>query len=129
MEEALVAYMLADAPLDTLVGNRIFWVTRPQSDQNLPAVVLTKVSSVADYHMQAPSGLFQTRVQVDCWGETFSSVTNVARAVKDILSGAQFTQSGIDFQGSFLDNERQLYEDEEPVRLHRVSIDFIMWHS
>lgn len=129
MEEALVAFLLADAALDALVGNRIYWVRRPQDEEALPTVVLTKISHNADYHMTAPSGLFQTRLQVDCWGETFASVTNTARAVKNILSGASFTQSGIDFQGCFLDNERQLFEDEEPTRLHRISMDFIIWHS
>ena len=45
MEEALVAYLLANAGLTAIVGNRINWTTRPQGAA-VPAVVLTKVSGV-----------------------------------------------------------------------------------
>jgi hypothetical protein len=128
MEEALVNKLLASSSLDVLIGDRIRWGKRDQSDP-LPTVVLTKVSSRADYHMTARSGLTESRVQVDCWAATFSQSVTIARAIKEILSGAQFSQDGIEFQGIFLDAERQLYEEDLPERFHRVSMDFIIWHS
>jgi hypothetical protein len=128
MEELLSSTLLADSPLYNLVSNRITWNTRPQLSA-VPAIVLTKVSSIRDYHMAGSSGLVTTRVQVDCWALTFASAVAVARAVRVALSGSTFSDSGVEVQGAFLDGERHFFEEATAERFHRVSLDFEIWHS
>jgi hypothetical protein len=128
MEEQLKNFLLADVNLNSLIGTKVNWNTRPQDDV-VPGIVLTKVSKSTDYHMAGPSGLANARIQIDCWADTFASVMSIARAVRDALSGASFSQNDVDIQGAFLDNERHFFEDEDAERFHRVSLDFIIWHS
>jgi hypothetical protein len=69
-------------------------------------------------------------VQVDCYGLTFSSAKGLARAVEAVLSGLTVSTGGIEFQGCFLDAERDGYEDNAaPDKLFRTSLDFIIFHK
>lgn len=80
--------------------------------------------------MLAPSGLVESRVQVDCYGLTYASSKTTARAVEVRMSGAKTTHSATVFDGAFLDAERDGYEDEaSPDKLFRTSLDFIIWHK
>lgn len=128
MEEDLIALLLADAGTAALVGNRITWSTRPQASQ-LPALVLSKVSAARDYHLQGPSGLNESRVQVDAWGSSFGTVIRAARAVEAALSGLRATHRSTIFQGAFLESERQSFEEASGgAQVHRISMDFILHH-
>lgn len=128
MEEAVVAYLLANTTLAGLLGNRINWNTRPQGSQ-LPAIVLQRVSGTTDYTMDGPSGLKQSRVQIDCWAKTYGSSVAVSRAVKSALSGLRADLGSTNIQGAFVDNERQSFEQGAGgEEFHRVSIDLILNH-
>lgn len=130
MEEALIGFMLSDAPLKALVGDRIDWQKRPQGDA-LPSISMQRVSGVRDYAMQGPTGLVQSRVQVDCWGETYASALAVARAARDLLSGIRRHIGATELQGAFIDGERHDFEKEGNAAegFHRISMDFQIWHS
>ena len=128
MEELLTSYLLASAPVTLLVDESVSWNVRPQIE-TVPAVVLTRISGDRDYNFAGPSGLVQSRIQIDCWAVTHSDAIAVSRAVRTALSGARFSDTGVEVQGTFLDTERHFYEEEEAERFHRVSLDFILWHS
>jgi hypothetical protein len=129
MEEALTAHLLADPALGGLVGPRIFWGERPQG-QPLPAVVLLVVDGNPDYAMRGATGLKNTRLQVDCWGRSYSEARQVANAASDALHGFLGLRGSVDVQASFLDAERDLSENSgEGGRLFRRSLDFILWHG
>jgi len=128
MESALVAHLLGSAGLVALVGTRINWVRAPQGSIS-PRIVLYRVSGVRDMHMQGPSGLVSSRVQVDCLGLTYDSAKCVARAVEERLSGFSGTRA-IRFDGCFLVNERDDFSDSDtPDKLFRSSLDFTIWHK
>lgn len=128
MEEALIAYLLAHVPLTALVGRRIRPVIGKQAD-GFPAIVVTMVSHLPEYVTQGPVSLADSRVQVDCYAETFAGSKAVARAVKARVSGQRFASGGVDFQQCAVIAERSSYEDGKEVKLHRTSIDFRVWHS
>jgi hypothetical protein len=128
MEEALIAYLLAHVPLTPLVGRRI----RPsiaKQGEGFPSVVVTMVSHLPEYVTQGPVSLADSRVQVDCYAETFAASKAVARAVKACLSGQRFTSVGVEFQQCAVIAERSSFEDGKEVKLHRTSIDFRVWHT
>lgn len=128
MEEALRDYLLTKTALVALVGQKIRWVVSSQSDAG-SRIVLAKVSSVPAYHAAGQSDLADSRVQVDCYAETALTALSIARAVKAAIPKAPFTAGGIDFS-LFQLSERQSYEDPTPShRVHRVSIDFQVWHT
>ena len=127
MEEALVAYLLADAPLAALVGTRIHWVRSPQSTVS-PRVVLYRISGLRDMRMDGPTGLVASRLQADCIGTSYGSAKTTARALEARLSGYSGTSGGIVFQGAFLIGERDdFFDTDTPDKLFRTSLDFNLW--
>lgn len=122
MEEALIAFILADAGVTAAVGNRVYWVQRPQASE-VPAIVLTRIGGLRDYHTQGPSGLISSRVQADVFAKTYGAAKAASRALIACLSG----HKGGRFQGAFVDGERDFYEGDQA--LHRVSIDFLISHT
>jgi hypothetical protein len=127
MEEALIANLLASSA-GPLVSNRIYWLKRPQASA-VPAVTLTRISGVHNYHHGGDSGLVVSRVQVDCWATTFAGAKTVSRAIIDHLTGASFEQSGIKFQGAFVDGERDTFEADITPPLYQITVDFMLWHT
>lgn len=129
MEEALVTRLLAVAGLTALTATRIYWNLAPQNVAK-PYVVLTRVTGIRDMKMSGPSGLVESRVQVDCYGATYASAKGVALQAETALSGYKGTVSTTIFDGCFLVMERHGYvPDDTPDRLHRISLDFIIWHK
>ena len=129
MEESLAALLLAHAPLTALTAQRVHWMRAPQNVAK-PYVVMQVISGIPDVTHGGPSGLADARVQIDCYGLTYSSAKAVARAVTQRLSGYRGTQGATVFDGVFKAGERDEYEDEaSPDKLFRVSMDFLIWHK
>lgn len=130
MENELIAKLLADGGVAALAGNHVYPVSRPQGSA-LPAVTLATVSNVPVYTDQGEAGIAEARVQLDCWGATYASVKETARAVKAALS-AFFGQVGdVTFQYILLDGERDLREGGSNAAeyLFRVQLDFRVWYE
>lgn len=127
MEEQFVALLLDAAGVTTLVSDRIDWGQAPQSVAGYPYIVLQRIDGLRDYHMQGASGYVASRVQVDIYGEKYTSTKKAARAVIAALSGYR---GGI-FQGVFLDGERDLSAADagEVTNLFRASLDFMVHHK
>lgn len=132
MEEALVAMLLADSGVAALAGARIWWGRAPQANATRPYVVMRKVSGRPEYHMTAPAGLSETRVQLDAYGETYASARLTARALQAKLSGFRGSSGGKSFQGIFVEAERDLADAADAgtvEHLFGVSFDAIIWHD
>jgi len=129
MEEALIALLLASAPVAALAGSRGNWGERPQKEP-LPGFTLLIVSPGRGYVHGSPDALGNPRVQVDCYGTTFAQAKALARAIRDTLE-AGGTQGSIRFTPSLLEAERgPMIEDVGGGRkAHRVSMDFFVWFS
>lgn len=131
MEEAFIGLLLANAGVSAAVGTRINWGRKPQEDAQKPYTILQKPNRLVDMHMRGPSGLTTTRVQIDHYGDTYLSVLAASRAFSAALIGYSGSYSGINFQGIFLDAERDLPAADagDVNQLFRISSDFIIWHT
>ena len=130
MEQALRSLLRADASLAALVSTRVDWGRRPQSDGELPGIVLMRVGGRRDLNMGGASGLVESLVQVDCYGETYSDAKLAARAIRDIVNGFSGAQSGTIFQLISIDNERDQNETGPSEKhLHMISLDLTIWHD
>ncbi|KQY27182.1 tail completion protein gp17 [Rhizobium sp. Root482] len=127
MEPALTALLLGAAPLTAIVGNRINWGRKPQSDANRPYIVLQRIDGVPTYHMTGASDHVASRVQADVYGETYTSTKRASSALIAVLSG----YSGGIFQGMFLDSQRDFPAADagEVTTLFRTSVDFLIHHQ
>jgi hypothetical protein len=129
MEEALIARLLAAAPLTALVGNRINWGLRVQGEP-LPALTLANVSPGRSYTYKGAAGLSGPRVQFDGYAADFLTAKAIARALIAALEQPA-TVAGISFAPAFLDAERGPDTEElgGGLRVERVSLDFFIWFS
>lgn len=129
MEADLLSYLRADAAVADAIGGRAYWVHRPQGGV-LPAIVLTRIGRLPDYTMGGPSGLTESRIQVDCYAETYAKSKAVVRAVVARLSGARVKQGSTTFHGIFIDGERDTFEQADGGQsLYRCSTDLLLWHN
>lgn len=118
--------MLGDSDIATIVGTRIFPVVLPQGETRA-SIVYTRISGQGDHHMRGPSGLSQTRFQIDAWAQKADDAAFLANLVKLRVDGFSGTFDGGAIQGAFFDTERDDYDSE--VKMHRVSRDYLVWQS
>ncbi|MEM9786791.1 MAG: DUF3168 domain-containing protein [Pseudomonadota bacterium] len=128
MEEAIRTRLLAVTAVTDIVAARINWGVHPQGEA-LPGLVLTTVSDAQDSNLNAPSGISDARVQVDCYAEDYGAAKLLFRAVRGALSGWSSHIAGI--QGVFEENARDgfLGETQDGDRPFRVSVDFRVVYS
>ena len=123
MEEQLRALLLNDSGVSGRVGTRVNFGAHPQG-QPFPAIVLNTISETEGYTLQGPNGVTNTRVQVDCYAQTYGAAKRLSRAVRSLLSGHQ---QGA-FQGVFLAGSREGREggSNDAERPYRASLDFMV---
>lgn len=128
MEEAIIARLLGDAGVLVLVGNRVFPVSRPQGSA-LPAATVMRISGAPIMDDGGESGLLDARIQIDCWGATYTSAKLLARAVLTSLSAFRGTVGSTEFENIELDTERDSREGGGNAETYefRTSLDFFVW--
>ena len=128
MEKALRAYLIADATLSGLIDTRLAWGVNDQG-AIMPRVTLQKISGAPEYSDEGEAQLGQARVQVDCFAATYAGAIAIARAIRERVSGENFTQDDVTFD-VFIDAERDDFEPGEGGReIYRYSMDLIVWHN
>jgi hypothetical protein len=124
MLEQLRTFLIADAPLQALVVDRVHPLVLPQKPA-LPAITLQTVSALEGAHSEGADGLARPRVQIDAWSERYRSAVEVADRVKALLHGYRGALGDRQCAGAFFADRRDLYEAD--AKLHRVSQDFHLW--
>jgi hypothetical protein len=125
MQGALRARLLAASPVTTLVGQRVYWVDRPQAAA-LPAIVLQVISDPRPQHLKGFDDLRETRVQLDVFGTSYASVLAITEAALAALV-PENTGNGIIFNRALVDGARDLGERTETQFIHRRSTDLLIW--
>lgn len=112
--------------LASIASGRRYWVRAPQGAVR-PFLVLNRISGTPNYQMSGPSVYVASRIQVDCYADTYTTTKATARAVKTALSGYK----GGTIQGAFIDNERDLPASDagEVTSLFRTELDILIHHE
>ena len=79
--DIVVALLLGDSGVTTLVGDRVYPVLAPQ-ESVLPNIVVTQVSDNDPMHLAGASRYPESRVSVVSRGRTATEMMNLADAVK-----------------------------------------------
>src|SRR6218665_2097348 len=102
MELALRALLTGSAAITAIApSTRVSWGVLAQGSP-LPALILNVISNTDGLTQQGPDGLWQGRVQVDCYGAKYAEALSLANAVIALLHGYR---AGA-FRGIFLDTRR-----------------------
>lgn len=127
VESAVLARLKATAAVTNLTTTaRIYGMRLPQKP-TYPAIRIQKISETRVSLMGADSGVVHTRMQVDSYGETYSSARGLADAVRGALKRFRGTSASVVVQDVTLDNEFAV--DEDDVDVYRVQQDYMVHWS
>ncbi len=127
LEEAILSRLLADTAVAAAVGTRITPVVRAQASP-LPAITFTTISAIPSYSDDGEDGIREDRMQIDCWGSSYTSAKQTARAVVNSLSAFGGDVGAQHIRYITLDIEHDLQEGGSNASeyLYRTSLDFLM---
>ncbi|MFA5305990.1 MAG: DUF3168 domain-containing protein [Candidatus Babeliales bacterium] len=129
IEEALLAYLLAQSGLTALVSNRIHFLKLPQTP-TLPAVTLQKIDSTKIPGFSADIGAM-TRIQTTSWALTYTGVSAVQEqiraATQNYMNQTMGSTGGVPVKNIELDEGPDSYEDDTG-RFGKV-IDLLIYHT
>lgn len=102
----------------TDAGARVYPQVAPDSTPR-PYITYQRVYAQSNNVMSGNSGLINTRVQIDVYADTYSQAQTIALQVDALMSGWTL---------QIVSNPAQdMYEPD--VKLHRVLLDYSVWHS
>lgn len=108
-----------------LAPGGVDWMEQPQATEG-SFVVLQTISGSDGHTHDGPDGLFQGRVQADCYADRYADAVALADALTRRLDG----HSGAGFAGIFHLGTRDGLADADPDLLPRVSLDFMInWRN
>lgn len=128
IDEGLVAYLLQSAGVTDLIGTRLRPGRLKQSD-TLPAVTYTVLSELTDYGLSASSGLPVRRLQLDVWGQTYTSAQTVALKFRDLLNGYRGLMGDVYVQCSRVEDTRSDYapdQQQDDRGVQSISLDIAL---
>jgi hypothetical protein len=129
IEQAIFEALTEDSGVAAIVSRRVYPSLMPQNP-TLPAIVYTLISGQQEESHDGPSGLARPRYQFDCYAETATGAFALSEALRLALHGFSGTlggSGGVTCGGILFAGKRVLYESE--TRIHRVSIDYLIWHE
>ena len=108
-------------------GSGIYWAMMPEKAP-LPAIVLTTVAGAGTPSLDGADPLHTARVQLSCYGRTYSDAKALARAVRNLLEGYCGTlPDGTHVGDAILNIEADTFE-EAPFTFH-CPVDLEFWYS
>lgn len=125
---ALVARLEAASAVTSIVGQRIYWIQRPQGTE-VPAVVMRMAGGFEVENLESDTpDLFETSVRVDCFGVSNVQTKQIAIAVRNALKPAGAV-SGFLFDDSTVSRPIDLGEYGVPGWQHRAALDCVIRHG
>lgn len=128
---ALIARLVDDAAVTAIVGERIYWLVRPQGQtDDLPALVLQLVSETRTQHLKGFDDMFEARLQVAAMALRYSVSRQLAEAATAaLIDVAEVTDPAGDdvlFWRASVDGPRDLGNQEETRFVHRAVVDILV---
>lgn len=107
------------AVLDALAVAGGAWGNVGPDNPAFPLIVYSRSPSPVNNSFAGASLLNNSRFQVDCYDKTYLGAFTVAQSVIDAMKTAGFT--------NVLENEFDSFDSD--TKLHRVTLEFSVWHT
>jgi hypothetical protein len=102
----------------TAAADRIYPNASPDKPGR-PYIVYTRISANSDNVLNGSSGIINTRMQIDCYADSYNAVQSLAAQVDALMRG--WVLQSISYPA--------IDQYEPDVRLHRVILDYSIWHT
>jgi hypothetical protein len=122
LETELYSRLTGYSDLNAKVGSRVYpgYLTQNAA---LPALSYRRVSADREHAMGSDPEMAHVAMQVDVWARTYKEARETAEEVRRALQ--RWSTSTV--QDTFIDNDTDLYEDENEI--HHVAMDFTMHYE
>lgn len=122
----VLARLSGEPSITSLVSTRIYANVLKQ-DVVYPALSYSVISRVHEHCFNSDPGNVRLRLQIDCWAKQYAEAMSVAIAVKNTLSRWRGQQTNYFVEDCLIDNWTDYFDDESNQRVHRISMDFILF--
>lgn len=122
----LTEYLLADAGLSALIGDRLYPLVIDE-DNDGDCLTYQVVSDPSEITHSGQNTFSHPRIQFDCYGSTYAAALAVANALKAATAGYKGSMGSVNVQASFIDDHRDDYDDV--LELYRMIVDAIIWYE
>ncbi len=122
MEEALTTLL---API---ASGRRYW-TRASQSAIRPYVVMYRIDGIRGYTYAGSDGLVSSRVQANCYADSYTAAKTLSRALVALLDG--YSSAGV-IKAIFIESDgRDLTATDagEVTNLFAIAVDFIVHHD
>ncbi len=135
LEEGIAAFLIADATIGGVVGDRIYPLMIPQGDAYNPHLVgpcLTyqRISTpriITHDSSGATGDLTSPRFQFDAWGVTQKEVKAISDALRSVLHGKRGAMGGVTIRAALAETEAPEFIPD--AELYRSRSDYIIWQE
>jgi hypothetical protein len=137
IEDGLISFLKASPEVSALVGDRVYGPQAPQS-VTFPYLTLLRISGPRWRVLRGTDGVAHPRIQITCWGQTYTQVKTLAEEVRKAdggqgglrLEALKGVMGGQVVQATCLEDERDhdsppLHEGETGV--YATSLDLVIW--
>lgn len=128
IEEALYTRLSGFAGLTALVGTRVFPLKLPPGTA-LPAVSFQLIDAQRDRLSGQDGADRGAQFQFDSWAGTYEAAKAVAVQVVAALDRWSGTVAGVVVTASFIDDERDTFEEQVQEGIPRILTEATIWHD
>lgn len=125
IEEGLVTFLKAQAPIAVLISGRVFPGVIPLG-QPLPALTYQRISCARVRSFAGASGIASPRFQIDAWASTAKTARELAGHVRRALDGYRGSLGQVQVLGVQLDGDQDRPEPE--LQRFAVFADYLITH-
>ena len=115
MTEAMVAMFKGGG---TDAGIRVYPLVAPDAVVR-PYIVFQRITANDENVLAGSSTLFNTRMQIDCYADTYAGVINLAAQIDALMN--TWVNQNVSL------GAQDLYESD--VKLYRIQVDYSIWHT
>lgn len=117
---AFRALLLSDPDVSRAVSSRIYPMTAPET-ASLPLITYQRISESSDADLLTHT----TRIQADCYGQTYDGALQLAESVRRALLNRTYETETETIMNISFDSSVDFYDAE--TRLTRIVSDFMLF--
>lgn len=125
IEQALVAHLLSDEKITSIIQDRLFPQAVPQ-DEDVPAIVYQRISSPRTLTLTGESAS-NPRIQLSCYAKTFGQAKQMAITLYNSLDFFRGKLGNKTKSAVLMEDSRDDYEPE--TGRYRCDVDFFIMHT
>lgn len=123
LEAALVRLLSDDPAVSSLLGTGQVWLGRVPQDQNVPAVVVSRITTSRDYTHEGRDQLADVLVSVTGWAALYDEAKRLADACRFCMDrSTPGPWSDVDVQVCLVEDEGAVEDNDRRALGYRLSV-------